>query len=73
LLDAELLAQVYLELVGGRQVGLELAGAPTAAASNAVSAPAANIRPARAHAPSDAELAAHNAAVAKLKNPLWLN
>lgn len=73
LLDAELLAQVYLELVGGRQVGLELAGAPIAAESNAVSAPAANIRPARAHAPSDAELAAHKAAVAKLKNPLWLN
>jgi len=72
LLDAELLAQVYLELVGGRQVGLELAGAPAAASKNAAPTAAANVRPARPHAPSDAELAAHKAALGRLKNPLWL-
>lgn len=73
LLDAELLAQVYLELVGGRQVGLELAGAPTAASKATAPAQAAAVRPARAHAPSEAELADHKAAIGKLKNPLWLN
>jgi DNA polymerase-3 subunit epsilon len=30
------------------------------------------MRPPRPHAPSDAELAAHAAFLAKLKSPLWL-
>lgn len=69
LLDAELLAEVYLELIGGRQPGLELAAVRAAIAS-----PAAIVReprPARPHAPSPDELEAHQAFVAKLKNPLW--
>jgi len=69
LLDAELLADVYLELIGGRQPGFELAGQRAAAASSEVSrAPA---RPARPHAPSAEELAAHDAFLEKLTDPIW--
>ena len=79
LLDAELLAQVYVELTGGRQIGLELAGdaPPTGAPSEAApalaqpsSAPRIPRSP-RAFAPSEAELAAHAAFLQSLKEPLW--
>lgn len=70
LLDAQLLAQVYLELVGGREPGLLL---------NAVSTPGAAVapkelrapRPPRPHAATAEELQAHAAFLAKLKNPIW--
>ena len=65
LVDARLLADVYLELVGGRQPGLSLA--PRAAA-----APVPASLAARPHAPSAAELAAHAAFVATLNDPIWL-
>ncbi len=74
LLDAELLAEVYIELNGGRQRGLDLAAAATAAAapaSDGVPTTSA-AREARAHAPSPAELAAHEAFLKKLSDPLWL-
>ena len=67
LLDAELLAEVYLELIGGRQHGLELS-ADAAAGGAAIERV---LRPARPHAASDAELIAHAALLAQLKNPLW--
>jgi DNA polymerase-3 subunit epsilon len=69
-LDAELLSEVYLELIGGRQAGFDLAAAPGVlqAAIEAVR----RFRPPRPHAPSVAELAAHAALVARLKEPLWL-
>lgn len=74
LLDAKLLAKVYLELVGGREPGLALASAETTtAASSSVSE--AQTRTARAPRPHEAsadELAAHTAFVAKLKNAIWL-
>ena len=72
LLDAQLLAEVYLELLGGRQAGLELASGPTAkggAASIRIDRP---FREARPHAPSEEELAAHAELLKKLKNPLWV-
>jgi DNA polymerase-3 subunit epsilon len=73
LLDAELLAEVYLELVGGRQQGLSLAGLDSdPQAVMPVGAPRGPTRPPRPHAPSEAELAAHAKFVAKLKEPLWL-
>lgn len=75
LLDAELLAQVYVELTGGRQIGLELAS------DQAVLAPQSeqSVRPAprgprrepRPHAASDAELAAHRAFLESIESPLW--
>ena len=73
LLDAELLAQVYVELTGGRQIGLALA-ATAVSATLATSAPrqrARTFRPPRPHAPSAAELARHKAFVEALNSPLW--
>jgi len=79
LLDAELLAQVYVELLGGRQIGLELAAeaavATTSATPVASSSPARE-RPARAprpHAASPEELAAHAEFLKSLKEPIWLS
>jgi DNA polymerase-3 subunit epsilon len=69
LLDSELLAEVYLELIGGRQAGLELVADRQPAAERAVARRQA--RPPRPHAPSPEELAAHAALVARLKDPLW--
>ncbi len=76
LLDSELLAEVYLELIGGREPGLTLLGTPAAAQSAAApanpAAPAArSFRPPRLHQPLPEELAAHEAFLGKLKNPLW--
>ena len=67
LLDAKLLAEVYLELVGGRQPGLGLA--PRAAAAASAQRPSRAPRP---HAPSPVELAAHAAFLATLDNPIWI-
>jgi DNA polymerase-3 subunit epsilon len=73
LLDSELLAEVYLELSGGRQRDLGLAPeiAARAVAGLALAAGAV-VRAARPHVPSAAELAAHAAFLAKLSDPLWL-
>lgn len=77
LLDAELLAQVYIELRGGRQIGLELAaeldGADqTDAASPGVLAAARGpVRAPRPHAASAEELARHAAFVQTIQGALW--
>jgi len=71
LLDAQLLAQVYVELTGGRQIGLTLvseAPEPVITVTATVSSP----RPPRTFAPSEAELAAHAAFMKEIANPLWL-
>ncbi len=72
LLDAELLAEVYLELIGGRQPDFALAVDQVAVSATLVAGQAA-VRPARAHAPSTAELEAHAAFLKRLKEPIWLN
>jgi DNA polymerase III subunit epsilon len=72
LLDSELLAEVYLHLLGGRQPDLGLAA--TAATVGAVALAAGASRPYRAprpHAPTPEELAAHAALVATLTAPIW--
>ncbi len=70
LLDCRLLAEVYVELTGGRQRGLGLA---TEASTAPVAVYAhAGPRTARMLVPSMAELAAHQALVARLKDPVWL-
>ncbi len=69
LLDAELLADVYLELTGGRQPGLGFASAAQDATQRA--ARPREQRPPRPHAASEQELAAHAAFVAGLKDPVW--
>jgi DNA polymerase-3 subunit epsilon len=72
LLDSELLAEVYLELMGGRQHGLGLA-------SEAVSLTSAQLnasikrqdRPPRSFPPSADETAAHEKFLEKVKDNLW--
>lgn len=82
LLDAELLAQLYVELTGGRQIGLELAAEGNVddhAGSHGVPKPANRlappsgkpVRPARPHSASAAELEAHQAFVAGIKDAIW--
>jgi len=70
LLDAELLASVYLELIGGREPGLALSARPTGRDSTRPDQPRAP-HPARPHAPSATELAAHAALVDRLPDALW--
>ncbi|MGE5504308.1 MAG: DNA polymerase III subunit epsilon [Actinomycetota bacterium] len=70
LLDAELLAEVYLQLIGGRQPGLELAMSRSQGVAATVVERVA--RPARPHEPSPEELEAHAAFLGKLKKPIWL-
>jgi DNA polymerase-3 subunit epsilon len=73
LLDAQLLAQVYVELTGGRQIGLGLVAeagtvtVQTSAGPIIVREP----RPPRPHAALAEELERHRAFIAKLVNPLW--
>jgi len=68
LLDCQLLAEVYLHLLGGRQPGFVFA---TRERGGAVSAARRAARPPRPHAPTAAELEAHRAFVAELSDPLW--
>jgi len=69
LLDCRLLAEVYVELTGGRQRGLSLA-------TESSTAPVAvyvhcGPRSGRVVEPTEADLTAHAAMVAKLKDPVW--
>jgi DNA polymerase III subunit epsilon len=78
LIDAQLLAQCYVELTGGRQIGLLLADTiiveeKTSQPSQGLASPrpAASARPPRPHAPSEEELAAHAAFLATIADPIW--
>jgi DNA polymerase-3 subunit epsilon len=70
LLDAELLAECYLGLIGGRQPDLGLVG--VVATRRVTVVRHREVRPPRPHAPSAAELAAHAAFLEQLTNPIWL-
>jgi len=75
LLDAQLLAQVYVELAGGRQIGLSLAAEIASADSgpafaSVVRAPRP-VRPPRPHSASAEELMAHAAFLSTVVDPLW--
>ena len=71
LVDADLLASVYLELTGGRQVALDLAASE---GDSGRTRPRSRQRPPtsapRPHAPTE-EMAAHAAFLAGLKDPIW--
>jgi DNA polymerase-3 subunit epsilon len=73
LLDAELLAQVYVELTGGRQIGLgfERASAATVVEVTAVASPPRPRREPRPHAANAEELARHQAFMETVKSPIW--
>ena len=71
LLDCKLLAEVYVELTGGRQRGLSLA-TDIAQSPITVYAHTAGARTPRLVEPTEAERAAHAAMVAKLKDAVWL-
>ena len=73
LLDAQLLAQVYVELTGGRQIGLGLV-ADTASVHVRQSDHPVIVReprPARPHVAAAEELERHRAFIAQIVNPLW--
>lgn len=70
LIDTRLLAKVYLELMGGLQPGLVLAVDNSAANAAAVIA-RREPRVARPHHATAEELAAHEAMIATLKEPVW--
>jgi DNA polymerase III subunit epsilon len=73
-IDCGLLAAVYIELLGGRQPGLDFALTAAAVTDIAVAAPQDRPpRPPRPHAPSVEELVAHQAMLAALSQPLWLS
>ncbi len=69
LLDAELLSEVYVALVGGRQASLSLAANAAAAAAGAAAARAG--RAPLVSEPTAEELAAHNAFIDTLEDPVW--
>jgi len=72
LLDAQLLAQVYVELTGGRQIGLGLvADTAPVDAGMAGAVRVRERREPRPHAPLVEELNRHRAFIEKLVNPLW--
>lgn len=70
-IDCGLLAKVYVELLGGRQPGLDFA----AQGKDGIALVLPQDRPPREprpHMPSRDELASHEAMLALLKTPLWL-
>ena len=69
LLESELLAEVYLELLGGRQHGLGIStGEGSAQVSAKIDRP---FREPRIYTASADELTAHEELVGKLADPLW--
>ncbi|TFI59531.1 DNA polymerase III subunit epsilon [Sphingomonas parva] len=78
LIDAQLLAQCYVELTGGRQIGFSLADTIIVEEKNPQPSEGfvperlvATVRPPRPHAPSEEELAAHAAFLATIADPIW--
>ena len=74
LLDAQLLAQVYVELTGGRQIGLGLMAEPLpgTAEQQPSRAPAQRpVRPPRPHSASLEERQRHAQFLQAMADPLW--
>ncbi|MCH4023741.1 MAG: DNA polymerase III subunit epsilon [Acetobacter sp.] len=69
LLDCKLLAEVYIELLGGRQHGLGLGAADDALPGVQYAAPEERRR--LRVVPSSVELEAHKAFVGKMSEPVW--
>ncbi|OYX65596.1 MAG: DNA polymerase III subunit epsilon [Sphingomonadales bacterium 32-64-17] len=74
LLDAELLAQVYVELMGGRQIGLGLAvdqGTEVERSASIFVPKLREHRPARPHFATDDEITRHKEFLKTISSPLW--
>ncbi|NNE82378.1 MAG: DNA polymerase III subunit epsilon [Alphaproteobacteria bacterium] len=71
LLDAELLAEVYLYLMGGRQPGLDLNVNAVQADTHQIVEVERPQRSARPHAPTAAEAEAHEALLDQITEPIW--
>jgi DNA polymerase-3 subunit epsilon len=75
LIDAQLLAQCYIELTGGRQIGFSLAetviSVPVESQRSDHAPIVVQVRPPRPHFATDEELQRHAAFVAKLVDPIW--
>ncbi len=76
LLDAQLLAEVYLGLQGGRQPNLAILTEEKISTASGQLQPEdapspREYRSPRPHAPSEDERAAHEAFLAQIKDPLW--
>lgn len=71
LLDAELLAQVYLELIGGKQPELSLGYASNENDKVEVGSHRVHREP-RSHQASQEELELHQTLLEKLKDPVWV-
>ncbi len=73
LLDAELLAQVYVELTGGRQIGLELAAESEESATEIRTfvPRKGDFRAPRPHAASAEELEKHKNFLEAMESPIW--
>lgn len=73
LLDSELLAEVYLELLGGRQHGLSLANESSKTETVRKKAKQRTPREARNFPATETEISAHNEMLKKLSKALWLD
>jgi len=71
LLDAQLLAQVYVELMGGRQIGLGLVSEVVAPAAPVTASRARPVYPPRVFSVPPGELAAHAAFMKGIADPIW--
>jgi len=73
LLDAELLAQVYVELTGGRQIGLSLAvdNSPEEVKQTRFAPKIGKRREPRPHSASEAEISRHRGFLEKIESALW--
>jgi len=73
LVDAQLLAQVYVELTGGRQIGLGLVTETIIVETVREETITVSVeaRPPRPHAPTEEELERHAAFIAAMKDPIW--
>ena len=71
LLDAQLLAQVYVELTGGRQIGLGLVSETVVDLTPTVPLAPAVVRPPRILALPEADRIRHAAFLKTVVNPLW--
>jgi DNA polymerase III subunit epsilon len=75
LIDSQILAEVYMEMLGGKQRGLELSAT---SATKTVITPLIpenekTYHAPRPFAPTAEELAAHETFVSKIKNAIWVN